>query len=90
MASKKTPGAKAKKGTGVRHAKRTTAKKAAKKSASYNPQTGKLSGRESKADARLKKLTARYQSEGMELQDARQRALAEMRSHHGRGDWRHG
>jgi hypothetical protein len=81
MASKKTGSRVAK------TKKRRPATKSASKS--YNPQTGKLTGRAIGAQQRLETLAQKYQSEGMSAQDARQRARDEMRSNP-RRDWRHG
>jgi hypothetical protein len=88
MASKKTESRVVKK-TGPKTAKRGTVKKSARKTKSYNPQTGKLTGRAIGAQQRLDTLAERYQSEGMSAEDARQRARDEMRNNP-RRDWRHG
>jgi hypothetical protein len=85
MASKKT-GSRVVKKT---RSKTTKRKSAARKAKSYNPQTGKLTGRAIGAEKRLEMLTQRYQSEGMSAQDARQRARDEMRDNP-RRDWRQG
>ena len=55
----------------------------------YNPQTGRLTGREMKAQARRDDLIKKYQLEGMPLEAARQRAIDEMRDNPKR-DWRRG
>ncbi len=53
----------------------------------YNPQTGKLTGREIKAQKRLDELTAQYQASGLSEADARERARKELRDN-ARKDWR--
>ena len=60
-----------------------------RKSKSYSPQTGRTTGQELQALQRLDTLTKTYQAEGMSPQDARQRALDELRNNP-RRDWRHG
>jgi hypothetical protein len=55
----------------------------------YNPQTGKIGGRAANAQPRLDALTKKYQDQGLPLEEARQRARAEMRDNT-RGDWRDG
>jgi hypothetical protein len=68
-------------------AKKSVRKSKARKK--YNPQTGKITGRAVGAQERLEALAKKYQAEGMELQDARQRAREEMRNNP-RKDWRAG
>jgi hypothetical protein len=55
----------------------------------YNPNTGKLSRRESKAQKQLEAMTIQYQAQGMSEADARERARKEMRDN-ARADWRAG
>jgi hypothetical protein len=59
------------------------------KTSYYNHNTGKLSGREVKAQKRLEMLTAKYQADGVSEDEARERARNEMRDNP-RGDWRNG
>ena len=69
--------------------KTTAPKHKAKGSAKYNPQIGKLTGREAGAQMRLEELTEKYQADGMSAQEARQRARDVMRDNPKR-DWRRG
>jgi len=48
-----------------------------------------LSNRETKANKRLEVLVAKLVAEGMPENEAKEKALAEMRDN-GRGDWRNG
>jgi hypothetical protein len=68
---------------------KTTAPKAKKGAARYNPQTGKLTGRAASAQERLEQLAEQYQADGMSIQDARQRARDVMRNNP-KMDWRRG
>jgi hypothetical protein len=75
----------------IRTIKKSHAKKATprRKARPYNQQAGQLSGREIKAEARLKKLTEQYIAEGIDPGSARQHARDVMRDNP-RKDWRGG
>jgi hypothetical protein len=59
------------------------------KTSYWNQNSGKLSGREVKAQQRLEALTTKYQSEGLTEAEARDRARNELRDNP-RSDWRAG
>ena len=59
------------------NAKKKGTKRAAKKTAGYNPHTGKPTGRAKGALERRDALIAKYIAEGMSAADARQRATAD-------------
>jgi hypothetical protein len=89
MAAKKTS-KKATKTTNKKMAHKTKPKIARKtKAKSYSLQTGRPTGRELQALQRLDTLTKKYQADGISPQDARQRALDELRNDP-RRDWRKG
>jgi len=66
-----------------------TSRKRFKKPPSYNPQTGRLTGRAVGAQERMEKLAAHYMTQGLSASDARNRAREEMRANP-RKDWRAG
>jgi hypothetical protein len=66
--------------------KKRVAKKTAKKK-SYNPHTGRATGRAIGGLERRDKLAEEYMAQGMSPEDARSRAIAEMRDNP-RRDWR--
>ena len=73
----------------VRKSAVRTSRKKFRKPPSYNPQTGRLTGRAVGAQERLEKLAAKYVADGMSASDARNRAREEMRANP-RKDWRTG
>ncbi len=89
--TKKATGKTAKKTTAAKKIAHKTKAKVARsaKAKSYRPQAGRTTGQELQAMQRLDTLTKTYQAEGMSPQDARQRALDELRNNP-RRDWRRG
>jgi hypothetical protein len=74
---------------GTKKPRKAALKSGAKKRPSYNPQTGKLTGREVGAQERLEKRAEILMAGGMSPSDARTTARAEMRDNP-RKDWRGG
>jgi hypothetical protein len=71
-----------------RKAKKAAAKKTTKRRRSYDSQSGRLTGREVGAQARLEKLAEQYMAQdNMDAASARQRAREVMRANP-RKDWR--